>query len=517
MSAAARGAAAGRLTPPATTPAAAVVRRGLAALALLVLAGCAALPAPGPASAPAPAADDASALQARAAASPAPLAVAPVPVDIAAREVAEALSIRSDLWLRVRQGMAIADVDDERVRKWEAFYAQRPAYVARMMDRGARYLFHIVEEVEARGLPMELALLPFIESAFNPQAYSTAAAAGMWQFVPATGRAFDLRQNLLRDDRRDVIASTRAALDYLKSLHARFGDWHLALAAYNWGQGSVSRAMKRNAQAGRPTGYAHLRMPEETRQYVPKLQAMKNIVLRPEAFGLALPALENHPVFLSVPIERDIDVALAARLAGMDEDSFRAFNPQHNKPVILAAGTPEVLLPFDAARRFERGLREHGGPLATWTVWVTPRTMTPAQAAEAVGTSEAALREVNRIPPRMQLRAGSALVVPRKPTQAVDVAVHLADNAAMQLVPVAPPLRRTLVKVGHKGDTVAGIARRFKVRAADVARWNDVGLKASFRPGSRVVVMLPPKRPTRAAGGANRAVKPTTRAAKSAR
>ncbi|MCB1998265.1 MAG: transglycosylase SLT domain-containing protein [Burkholderiaceae bacterium] len=497
---------------------------GLAVAALLALfTGCASLPAetpaPPPASSPAAADDIPTALSAPAAASPAPTIVRPRPVDLAAAPLQEPLSIPTDLWLRVRQGMAMADLDDPLVAKWEAYYAGRPAYVARMMERGGRYLFHVVDEVEARGLPMELALLPFIESAFNPQARSTAKAEGMWQFVPATGREYDLRQNLLRDDRRDVIASTRAALDYLKSLHERFDDWHLALAAYNWGQGSVSRAMKRNTARGKPTAYTELRMPEETRNYVPKLLAIKNIVMQPQAYGLNLPPLEDHPAFLAVPIERDIDVELAARLAGLEEDDFRAFNPQHAKPVILAAGTSEVLLPYDAAQRFEQALKAHQGPLASWTVWVAPRTMTPAQAAAMVGSTEAELRQVNRIPPRMKLRAGSAIVVPRHAAHVADVTEHLAETAAIALVPEAGKLRRVVFKVGKKGDSVAAVARRYRVKAVDVAQWNDVGVKARFRAGEQVVVLLPPKkRSTRtASGGGQRASRPVTRAAKTKR
>jgi membrane-bound lytic murein transglycosylase D len=499
-----------------------MTRSLVAALAaLLALAGCSSLPVaetPTPplaaASAPAPVLPPAPPPVVEAVA---PVAPPPSPADDAAA-LAE-LKARSDLWQRVRQGMALNDLDDERVRKWEAFYAARPDYVDRMMARGGRYLFHVAEEVESRGLPMELALLPFIESAFNPQARSVARAVGMWQFVPATGRDFDLKQNLLRDDRKDVIASTRAALDYLSMLHRQFDDWHLALAAYNWGQGSVSRAIKRNQKLDQPTDYAALRMPEETRNYVPKLLAIRNIVRQPEAFGLTLPPLENHPVFQSVLIERDIDVALAARLAGLDEAVFREFNPQHDKPVILAAGSPEMLLPYDAAQRFGHALRSHAGPLASWTVWVSPRTVSPAQAAKMVGTTEATLREVNRIPPRMSVRAGSALLVPRK-AQAADVAEHLADNAAMNLVPEAGKLRRVVLKAGRKGDSVASVARRYRVKAADVAQWNDVAVGASFRPGSQIVVMLPPKKKSAtrtAGGGSGRTAKPSTRTAKSPR
>lgn len=400
---------------------------------------------------------------------------------------------RSDLWERVRQGYAIPDLENDLVTKWEAWYGSRPEYVQRMTERGGRYLFHIVEEIERRGLPMDLALLPFIESAFNPQAMSRARASGMWQFMPATGKDFELRQNLFRDDRRDVLASTRAALDYLQRLHARFGDWHLALAAYNWGQGNVQRAVDRNRKAGLSTAYTALRMPDETRNYVPKLQAVKNIIARPATFGLQLPPLENHPYFLSVPIERDIDVALAARLAGLTLAEFQALNPQMNKPVILAAGTPLVLLPYDNASQFLTNLRQHEGALASWTAWVAPRNIHPSEASRAVGMAESQLREVNRIPPRMLIKKGSTLLVPRTAAAGIDVAEHIADNARLALAPEARPTRRVSVKA-RKGDTVASVARRHKLSPQLVARWNNKASGAAvFKAGQQVVLHLPPR------------------------
>ena len=182
-------------------------------------------------------------------------------------------------------------MDNARVRKWEQYYAERPDYVGRMTERGGRYLYHVVEELEKRNMPIDLALLPFVESAFNPQAMSVARAAGMWQFMPSTGRIYALKQNAFRDDRRDVLASTRAALDYLERLGVMFnGDWQLALAAYNWGEGNVKRALQRKRYPNAPSVYESLRgMPAETRDYVPKLQAVKNIVAKPEAYGLTLP------------------------------------------------------------------------------------------------------------------------------------------------------------------------------------------------------------------------------------
>ena len=241
------------------------------------------------------------------------VATAPVPVDPLRPDVRLDLNDRAaqtDLWVRVRQGFKMPDLDTDLVRNREQWYATRPDYVQRMTERGGRYMFHIVEELDRRNMPTELALLPFIESAFNPQAISSARASGMWQFMAGTGRDYALKQNVFRDDRRDVLQSTRAALDYLQKLYGMFGDWQLALAAYNWGEGSEQRAIAKNQRAGLPTNYESLRMPAETQLYVPKLQAVKNIVARPAHFGLQLPQLLNHPYFLSVPIERDMDVAM---------------------------------------------------------------------------------------------------------------------------------------------------------------------------------------------------------------
>ncbi|HRH17107.1 MAG TPA: transglycosylase SLT domain-containing protein [Aquabacterium sp.] len=397
-----------------------------------------------------------------------------------------------DLWGRVRRGFALPALETELVRDHERWYASRPDYVQRMVGRANRYLYHVVDEVERRQMPSELALLPFIESAFNPQAMSSARASGMWQFMPATGKDYELKQNLFRDDRRDLLASTRAALDYLQRLHRMFGDWHLALAAYNWGEGNVQRAIKRNISAGLPTDYLSLRMPDETRNYVPKLYAIRNIVAAPEALGLTLPVIENHPYFVSVPLQRDVDVAVAARLAEIPLSDFQALNPSMNKPVILAAGTPQVLLPYHNASRFMHNLERHRGPLATWTAWVVPRTMRPSDAARHTGMSEASLREINRIPQRMLVMGGSTLLVPRSQAREQDVSESVADNAMMALAPDLPPMRRLVLKAG-KRDTVASVARRYKVSASQVAQWNKVGTSAKFRRAQAIVVYVPVK------------------------
>ena len=412
---------------------------------------------------------------------------ADAPVDLADK------AATVDLWSRVRSGFQMPDLETDLVRNREQWYATRPDYVQRMTERGGRYLFHIMEEVQRRSMPTELALLPFIESAFNPQAMSSAKASGMWQFMPMTGKHFSLKQNVFRDDRRDVLASTRAALDYLGKLHKMFGDWHLALAAYNWGEGSVARAIKRNQAEGLPTDYLSLRMPEETRYYVPKLQAVKNIVAKPDGFGITLPSLRNHPYFLSVPIARDIDVDIATALSGLPLDEFKTLNPQMNKPVILAAGTPQVLLPYDNANLFVRRLATHKGPLATWTAWVAPKTLHPSAAAKEVGMSESSLREINRIPARMLVKAGSTLLVPRSAQRVTDVSEQIADNATMNLAPDLPPIKRVALRAG-KRDTVTSVATRYQVSAAQVALWNKVAATAKFKPGSTVVVFVPQKR-----------------------
>ncbi|MEY4979134.1 MAG: hypothetical protein RLZZ352_1404 [Pseudomonadota bacterium] len=412
-------------------------------------------------------------------------------IDTASPSVPQVASLTppTDLWDRIRRGFAMPDLDTDGVRGREQWYATRPDYLQRMTERSRRYLFHIVEEVEMRNIPMELALLPFIESAFNPQAVSSARAAGIWQFMPATGESFDLKQNMFRDDRRDVLASTNAALDYLQQLYSRFGDWHLALAAYNWGQGNVNRAITNNRRNNLPTGYTDLKMPPETRDYVPKLQAVKNIIARPEAFGVQLPEIGNHPFFETVTLDRDMDVSLIARLSGISEQDFRILNPSQKKPLVMAAGSPNILLPWDQAAVFQRELQNHRGPLASWTAWQVPSTMTPEQAAERLGMDVRELREVNSIPPRMLVRAGSTLLVPRQGQLNRDVSVHLADNGQLSLQPEMV-LRRVWVRA-RKGENVAQLAQRYKLSPAQVAQWNKLPAQASLKANQRVALMLP--------------------------
>ena len=411
------------------------------------------------------------------------------PASLTSKSVASQ-SAPVDLWDRIRRGFQMVNLDTPQVREREQWYVSRPDYIQRMSERSRKYLFHIVEELERRNMPSELALLPFIESAFNPQAVSSAKAAGMWQFIPSTGKYFELTQNAFRDDRRDVLASTRAALDYLQKLHVMFGDWQLALAAYNWGEGSVSRAIAKNKRAGLGTNYLDLSMPLETQQYLPKLQAVKNVVANPQGLGSKLPVIENHPYFQSVDIQRDIDVAVAARLAEVSVDDFKSLNPSMNRPVIFAAGTPQILLPWDNAALFQRNLAaSDGAKLASWTVWLVPNTMKVAEAAKRTGMAEAQLRAVNQIPGGVSIQAGSSLVVPRGNRVEADVAGHVADNGQLSLMR-EPLLQRSVVNA-RKHDTVASLAKRHGVSAARVAEWNQLAVSAALSAGQQVVVFTP--------------------------
>ncbi len=362
-----------------------------------------------------------------------------VPDDTADVNSPEAAAIEMDIWARIRRGYAIPDLENPLVANQLNWYVKRPEYIQRTTLRASRYLYHVLEELEKRGMPTELALLPFIESAFNPNALSTAKAAGMWQFIPSTGRDYNLTQNMFRDDRRGVLASTDAALSYLQKLYGMFGDWQLALAAYNWGEGSVQRAIKKNQAAGLPIDFNSLsrHMPAETRNYVPKLQAVKNIINNPEQYNLGLPKAENQPYFTAVSKTRDIDVKVAAQLAEMPLDEFKALNPQFNRPVITGGDQTKILMPQENADKFKTNLLQWGHALSSWTT----HTITSAREkietlASRFSTTPAVLREVNHIPPKAHLRAGSTILVPKtEATASADIAPEIADNATMMIEP----------------------------------------------------------------------------------
>ena len=416
------------------------------------------------------------------------IATAKQTIDVDTSSVDQLTTVDSDLWGRIRRGFQLPDLQGDLVDMQVNWYAQRPDYVQRMTERSQKYLYYIVEELESRHMPTELALLPFIESAYNPQALSVAKAAGMWQFVPGTGRTYNLKQNMWQDERRDVLASTGAALDYLSRLHDMFGDWYLALAAYNWGEGNVQRAIARNQAAGLPTDYQSLRMPNETRNYVPKLQAVKNIVVNPQMYGLALPSIPNHPYFVTVTTSHDIDVATAAKLANMSLDEFRSLNPSFKRPVILGATQPQILLPFDNASAFERNLKSFGGQLSSWTTYTVTERARPAALAEKLGVDADTLMEVNKIPAGMRLKPGSTLLVPRDGDDE-DISADVAESAVLAMEPDVPDTRKMLIRVRRK-QSLAAVAARYQVSIAQLKAWNRTK-RETLMPGQVVVLHVP--------------------------
>jgi membrane-bound lytic murein transglycosylase D len=276
-----------------------------------------------------------------------------------------------------------------------------------------------------------------IESGFNPNAYSHAKAAGMWQFIPSTGLRYNLKQNAFRDERRDVVASTNAALNYLQQLHTMFGDWQLALAAYNWGEGSVRKAINRARAAGKGTDYISLSayMPAETRNYYPKLQAVKNIVALPSQYQIRLPEIDDQPYFTSVKKTRDIDIKLAAELAEMPLEEFKALNPQFNRPVITGSADTQILLPHINAERFKENLGNWTRTLSSWT---SLRVSAARERIETIATrfktTPQVIRDANAIPANMQPTAGSTLIVPKTSIEAAEIGADIADNAVLGLV-----------------------------------------------------------------------------------
>lgn len=405
-----------------------------------------------------------------------------------ASPAAEEDSIPGDVWERIRRGFAIPDLASPAVDRWLRFYTRDPAYLRRMADRAGQYLYDIVENVEARGMPMELALLPFVESAFQPEALSKAKAAGLWQFMPATGNDYSLNQNLWRDDRQDVLQSTRAALDYFEYLHGMFGDWQLALAAYNWGEGSVSRAIARAKRAGRAADYAHLRMPRETADYVPKLEAIKRIIENPSKYGIELPDVGNEPFFVTITKPRDIDTKTAAELAGMPLEEFRALNPSYKLPVIVASHNNVMLLPADRVDYFIDNLAswmDSGQPLSRWNTYKLQQGETLAAVAERAGMSESFLREVNGIPKGRQVLPNSTLLILSDAGD--DISADDAD-ARLRLSPQTT-WRRVTYRV-RPGDTLSTIARRWHITMKSIVTANRLR-SDRLRAGQRLILTVP--------------------------
>ena len=403
-----------------------------------------------------------------------PEGAAPAPPSIDASELEPLPPPATDLWTRIRNGFAMPDLDDALVAKWEQWYVSRPDYVARMIDRSRRYLYYIVVEVEERRMPLEIALLPMVESAFNPVAVSVARASGIWQFMPATGTHYGLKQNFWFDSRRDVVAATEGALTYLQKLHGDFNDWQLALAGYNWGEGNVARAVAKNQKMGLPADYASLKMPDETRNYLPKLQALKNIVRDPEKYGIDLSDIPDAPYFAVVRMARKIDVKVAAKLAEMPVDEFLYLNPQHNRPVIAGADEYALLLPIDKAELFAAKLQLTDQPLVSWQAYRMRSGETVQQVAAKFGLEAEALRAVNGIGTKAKVPPGHTLLVPTQGP--ADAAADTLSRAVFTTVPQGRIAGKTK-RAGGAGAKRAAPTSTKRAAATSTKRATATGTK----------------------------------------
>src|SRR5688572_904278 len=379
-----------------------------------------------------------------------------------------------DLWHRIRMGFVLDPMDSPLVVENETWYASRPQYIKRFVDRGSRYLHHIVEQVERRGMPMEIALLPVVESAFTPKAYSRAKASGLWQFIPSTGKSYGLTQDWWRDNRNDVVAATDAALNYLQRLYEMFGSWELALAAYNCGEGCVGRAIAANQKRGLPTDYLSLKLPAETRNYVPKLLAVKNIVLAPATYGVELESVPNEPYFTTVAAPSKIDVGVAAKLAGMSVEEFVALNPAHNKPVAVTA-TGTLIVPLDKADAFRTNLESYDQPLVTWTTYNAKKGESVDAIAKRHGVTAGQLRRVNdslKLDKKGRLRTAQPVLVPAGPKAQVQVAATTRPESSWYTV--------------RSGDTLFGIARRSNMDVERLLNLNGLSAAIVLQPGLKL-------------------------------
>ncbi len=385
-----------------------------------------------------------------------------------------------DIFQRMRNGFSMPDINSDLVLYHQQWFMNRPENLRRMTERSSLYLFYIVEELEKRGMPMELALLPMVESAYNPMAYSRAKASGLWQFIPSTGKRYNLNQNWWKDERRDILASTSAALDYLQSIYDMHGDWHLALASYNWGEGAVGRAVSKNVVLGLPTDYLSLTMPGETRNYVPKLQALKNIFSNPALLiELRIPRIPNRPYFGTVTKTTNIDVKVAARLADMPVQEFVALNPAHNRPVIQSE-TPMVI-PAHKLETFINNLEAHeesNKPLSSWQSY----TVRPGDKLEKIaprfGMTVANLREANGITGRIKVSPGHTLLVAgHEGGEPLDMAALPEQPRLPQADPTPSGVSSSVTVRTHtvrKGETLPVIARRYDTSVADLKRINHL-------------------------------------------
>ena len=379
---------------------------------------------------------------------------------------------QADLWARVRSGFRLAESDPALTRVHEEWFSKRPAYLQRGIERSRLYLYFIAEEVEKRGMPMEIALLPMIESAYNPLALSPMKASGIWQFIPSTGKVYGLKQNAWYDGRRDVVTATRAALDYLQNLYGMFGDWELALAAYNCGEGCVGRAQAR--RQGKAIDYASLNLPTETRHYVPKLIAVRNIVLDPKRFGINLEEVANEPYFMQVTLSQPMEAKQAARLADMNLDEFLSLNPGFQRRVIHTDTRGVLLLPTERVETFQFNLHRQGVNKLSLRPYQAQRGESASKIAGQFGVTLEWLKEHNPV----TLFKGKVV---QAQTLLVPTAVKGTGTPKAQAQ--RPSMRTHTVR---KGDTLDRVAKLYNVQVTDIRRWNETA--EPLQPGATLEI-----------------------------
>ncbi|GAB4357324.1 MAG: LysM peptidoglycan-binding domain-containing protein [Gammaproteobacteria bacterium] len=396
-------------------------------------------------------------------------------------------SVEWNLWNRIRGGFALPQESHPRIDAELRWYAGNQEYLDRVAERAEPYLHHIVNEIERRHLPAELALLPIVESAFQPFAYSPGRAAGIWQFIPSTGRVFDLDQNWWYDGRRDIVASTNAALDYLQKLNRYFdGDWLLALAAYNAGAGNVLKAVKRNRKKGKATDFWSLRLPRETQTYVPRLLALRDLVADPESAGIELQPIPDQRYFATVELDSQIDLAMAADLAGISIDEIYRLNPGFNRWATAPKGPHRLVLPLDRVDQFKTALA--GVPKEARVSWRRHRIKAGeslGQIARKYRTTVKVLQRVNGIRGHM-IRAGRHLLIPvasRTPSS-----YTLSAEQRLNRIKSTPRGKTRIVHVVSRGDTLWDISRSYKVSVSALARWNGMAPRDPLKPGQKLVI-----------------------------
>lgn len=392
----------------------------------------------------------------------------------------------TDVWQRIRAGLTMQDIDNPRVRAELAWYKKHPDYMMRVAKRAEPYLFHIVEQIEEKQLPMELALLPIVESAFDPFAYSQGRAAGIWQFIPGTGRAMGLSQDWWYDGRRDIRASTEAALTYLQQLTAALDqDWLLGLAAYNSGQRRVERAIEHNVKRGKKVDFWSLRLPRETRSYVPKLIAVAKIIANPEAYAVDLPPVTNQPYFAVVQTGGQIDLAQAADFAEIDIETIYLLNPAHNRWTTNPEGPHELLLPIDQADRFTDRLSNLDlGERVQWLRYKIRSGDSLIAIAKKFNTKAKIIRELNGLSSN-RIRAGSTLLIPTAsaPLEAYSLNTdhRLAKNQNRDQGDRIDYMVRP-------GDSFWSIAKDYRVTTTSIAQWNGLSTRDTIHPGQKLVI-----------------------------